>query len=720
MTGINLKNFMSMFKIGTSIDEGTAFLKCYDKNNNSIFDADELKDLENDLLKADKKDKNDGFLSELDLQFFYKNITKKFKDNIPDKDSMVISIQATANSRLNNLISLRKNKDFDNLSKSQQKVLEAYVVNTPSKSNTDFNYSNLIAEISKLKDENIDGESLNDLLKLFSKEELKLFRFNDYIELLKLNPEQRESFDVLISALKTDSVDYRSLDLIKFVKEIKPQDLEFAKKLLGSEFGEEKNLLWVDDIQSILELDEQKRQKVIDAFNIPQMGKFKYYGIINLMAVEQYMPKDFFSNNSDFNLITFNDKLGYQLPTVNGSITYLYDKEKGLYEIQFENASDNTVKVLNAEAGTEHIIKYADLNSKLQVLSESINQYKQIDLTSDGDFRLVDFQRGTKISELDAKGGVQNVVQTNSDGSVKVLQSSIVNEDGSISIVKDFASSQGVRTEYSYDISQNGNQKLCYKITNSDGEVLLDKHQSIEKISDNTYLTTVNGKQYEAIYSNESLIIVDKSTSQIKSFRLTDEFLPEGREVVIKILQRIPANMLMVMDKIPLDSIYFDADNSEYIIKAGGGGFFSNELDKIVIGNYNLKSQTSENDDDLANAIIALFIHEYGHYLDSSENKEDNINVVISSNNELNAVFKEEYEAYIKIGNTKQQEFIDYFISPEAEDRAASERVAEGVTLLNVAAATGLETRALYYQQNFPKTIAMISKLLDSRLENML
>ena len=93
---------------------------------------------------------------------------------------------------------------------------------------------------------------------------------------------------------------------------------------------------------------------------------------------------------------------------------------------------------------------------------------------------------------------------------------------------------------------------------------------------------------------------------------------------------------------------------------------------------------------------------------------------MFSSDNELNAVFKEEYEAYIKIGNTKQQEFIDYFISPKAEDRAASERVAEGVTLLNVADATGLETRALYYQQNFPKTIAMISKLLDSRLENML
>ena len=109
-------------------------------------------------------------------------------------------------------------------------------------------------------------------------------------------------------------------------------------------------------------------------------------------------------------------------------------------------------------------------------------------------------------------------------------------------------------------------------------------------------------------------------------------------------------------------------------------------------------------------------MHEYGHYLDSEIDSENNN--AISGDSELNAIFEEEFNAFIATSDGRQQAYISYFTEYD-KVRAAQERVAEGNMLLNTIPNKQFAIRSQYYQQNFPRTIAKIQELLNKRQKEL-
>ena len=114
--------------------------------------------------------------------------------------------------------------------------------------------------------------------------------------------------------------------------------------------------------------------------------------------------------------------------------------------------------------------------------------------------------------------------------------------------------------------------------------------------------------------------------------------------------------------------------------------------------------------------LLATFIHEYGHYLDS--NATTGSSEEISTNVELQKIFEEEKQAFLNTSTGQQQSYLYYFLDKTDDLRKSQERVGEATMLLNTIPSKHFSTRACYFQENFPRTIAKINELINARIND--
>ena len=79
MNSFKLQDILAKLSLTAKIDKEYHFLKGYDKNHNSIFDADEIEAIKGDLTESDKTDGKKDYISESDLLKFYNNAMQKFE-----------------------------------------------------------------------------------------------------------------------------------------------------------------------------------------------------------------------------------------------------------------------------------------------------------------------------------------------------------------------------------------------------------------------------------------------------------------------------------------------------------------------------------------------------------------------------------------------------------------------------------------------------------------
>ena len=414
----------------------------------------------------------------------------------------------------------------------------------------------------------------------------------------------------------------------------------------------------------------------------PELDKF----------IEKYPNFHFLKNDYLTNSVTL------MAPDILGDREFVFDRNKGIVETAENISEDEELKrkiVRNTEKNIYQEVVFGKLEhySGQVVTEETIKYYD----------REGNLQRTIKMKKGDYPG-VPNISMTDQSGTRIPLQySSVDKRTGIKTISKDFVSPEGVRTEYFYESSPDGLEILNYKITDKDGKVLMNREQTFQKVDENNFVSSLNGKVYNINFEGEKITIKENNSNQTNVIDLAGKIPEDGHDVILNILKHVPGNQLLIMKKLPIEKIEYDTD-----VYANNNALWSGD-DKSIILTPHPQSENFEV------ALFSTFMHEYGHYIDSDPVSGEC--KTISDNQDLQKIYDKELKAFLKNTTSLQQDYVKYFIFNNGFYNPEEERVAEANMLLQTNPCDYLSVRALYYQQYFPRTIAKISELVQE-IEN--
>lgn len=296
-----------------------------------------------------------------------------------------------------------------------------------------------------------------------------------------------------------------------------------------------------------------------------------------------------------------------------------------------------------------------------------------------------------EVYQLSDVNGVPNITQIFADGTQKVISSGTVDEKTGKTIVqKDMVSLDGTRTNYYYEDTPDGDMVSSYKITDKNGKVLLNNNLTFKQIGENTYLSTENDKKYQINISDSNITVTNLNNDEVTTISLNEE-TDGNREKLMQSLKHMPAEELISMQR-----------TTDKVIG----------IDNICESTFAAKTKTIKSGDNLF-----TILHEIGHAKDYEHvdvtNKETLMNSIYS-NPEVNKVFNEEKTAFTKQFPLAQRDHISYFIKNSEYNDGLQEVIAETNALLNTRNTKDIfAIRGQYLQQYFPRTIVLLSQLLD-------
>ena len=284
------------------------------------------------------------------------------------------------------------------------------------------------------------------------------------------------------------------------------------------------------------------------------------------------------------------------------------------------------------------------------------------------------------------------------DGQVYKLQGTYIDQTtGETVVKKEFESPSGTQTTSEYRVNENGDYTFTYYITDKDNNVLLEKTQSFEHLSDTITKTVVDGQVYIAEFTEDTVIITgpNNETYELDLRKIlgeNDEFAKQNFEM----LKNMPANQLPRM----LEEGFTITDGFSPHANFSGGV----EMPFLK----EIKYGTAED-------LINIFLHEFGHVIDGHKEggNETQFNL-ISGDEEFLETFKKELEAFRALASSLTQLDMHHFT-----DEGLTEMVAEANMILNGHWSEILGSRTIAMQQYFPETIAVVSKLIEKQLNKV-
>ena len=324
------------------------------------------------------------------------------------------------------------------------------------------------------------------------------------------------------------------------------------------------------------------------------------------------------------------------------------------------------------------------LSSYTVVLSETLIKYDE---------------QGNVIKTINLKmnpeNGSLNVSETDSEGNQRPIQWECIDPDTGATITeRHLTSPDGTKTDYYAEESDN--LKITdYKITDKDENILINVHQTFEKISDNKFISSINAtgnpedtQIYEMEYTDDNILkILDKKNNKIKEIDLNELFDDdESLKKLLPIIKQLPGHILN-------NTYYTFKYDKKYATENAVAGC------SIKIGNYEHTICEGEN-------LLSVIAHEIGH-MKLSYPKSEYFNNTVAH----------EYEEFIKNTTSEQQEYIQYFIDGygKGKDRGNEEKTAETNAMLHSINQPNDNMRRFYFAQYFPLTIAENMKELLAR-----
>lgn len=267
-------------------------------------------------------------------------------------------------------------------------------------------------------------------------------------------------------------------------------------------------------------------------------------------------------------------------------------------------------------------------------------------------------------------------------------------------IHKDMTSLDGTRTQYKFEQDKKGNRLLEYKITDKDGNVLMNLNKTMEKVGDNKFISSNGDKVYETTFDEDKITIQERGKDKATVLPFKKSFFSKGLKIVgqkdemMSLLKNIPAEQLLVLKD---------------TVKVLNGIKDTNDCSMIPVAKQI----------DTINDTFSL-LHESGHAVDYRKSNIIFNNVkTISNNDDLRKIYTEEKENFNKAFPDAQREHVEYFINQNSHYGGKWGGLQEVIAETNAlrdsyTTEDSLAPRVQYLQQYYPKTIAFINNELEN------
>ena len=268
----------------------------------------------------------------------------------------------------------------------------------------------------------------------------------------------------------------------------------------------------------------------------------------------------------------------------------------------------------------------------------------------------------------------------------KVLSSVTQNPDGSETLRENYTTN-GFETSREFTKSLGGAEEYSYRITDAQGNELLNIERSFAKNQDGTTTTVINGTTYEVSFDDSARTITVNNGSSVTIVNIQDKIQSNdvnGQGQLWDSCKNMPADMILQIDKYINDWTFVEDLRSSV---APMFGTLRSGTDISITAHELTHSRTSE------------FIHERGPEM-----------------RELVGIYHREMTAYSNSTPENMQEFIKYF-SESSSAYGLGEFLSEtgilSVTHGNTNSA--VTTRAYMVAREFPETVAYAAnKLMES------
>lgn len=544
---------------------------------------------------------------------------------------------------------------------------------------------------------------------------------------------ENKNFDKIIDLFNPKSKNYIRNIRLREVAKLNEDDYKKAKELYNNPDYEQ------FDVMPLMNMDESKRQKIVNYFkNNIKDGKMNlqgYYEVCGLNDAEferfekikklkvkndAKLPEkllifmaeanddklnNFIKEHPDYSYLIDDDKKTLAISKKdkegeNSSLFLTYSQNGNYFEFEEVNTEIHRMEKVIKDNGIKksHKIKYTRIPSGYNDRTDVVSSQEIETFDSNGSLLKKEKYEPGQLP------GVPNVTEIDSNGNEKILQKSTKDKNGTTTVQKDFLSPDGTRTYVQSIEDKFGNTRSIYKITDKDGNVLLDRTQTFTILSENRFQSSLNGHSFDITYTDEEIVIKDMQSDKVSKIPLKNLVSQDkNKEGIINILKNMSAQQLLVMKLNNINNIQY-SDRDLFDNENVNNAFWRTDDKNITLG----KNMTLNSQEEFVKGNFAVFCHEYGHYIDSTA--EDKFSKAIYENAEINKTFKKELEAFLQGATTEEEHFIDYFTGSSIGDtRSAAERVAETNMLLYSNPDEQIAARAYYLQRYFPKSIAMIA-----------
>lgn len=406
--------------------------------------------------------------------------------------------------------------------------------------------------------------------------------------------------------------------------------------------------------------------------------------------------------------IAIEDYLKKNIPNTKFDI-YKVDYPEGGIQITCENNNQTISVIFDAEGKTVRRSVLEQQEGLLEEKFETNNNSSKMSSTYDpsvADFKkMVSSTKEVKdnqgnllyiekyVESKDAPGKY-NIIRTDASGREWLIGLAEHSESGNLVIEKSLQGTDGTKTDYVYSESPKGERLSVTKITDKDGNVLLNNSQKFRVIDENHFQSVENGETYDIQFS-EDKIVVKKDNGETVEFKIDDRnsklYINPN---IVPLLKQLPGSILMDIDKASLTEIGVGIDN----VEDDNAHFDSNN--NVV----SISESVSAKDKGF------ILLHELGHMKDLDGNKR------IVENEELIEIFNEELQNFKENQSSIEEMAVSYLINDGGFlGGGLPEMVAETNAFLYANNTwNSNEQRGQYLQQYFPKSFAKIAELLKT------
>ena len=254
-----------------------------------------------------------------------------------------------------------------------------------------------------------------------------------------------------------------------------------------------------------------EEQRFKNSFDKKGLRMSRYYGedCVNRILQDTYNIKKKLNLNLDFKdnwSYDSNDK--YFVINVFGD----KDKNRDSYYLTYDKS---TGELLNIEINNNTMVLVKDnkiitLTPTNAVKKRGNNTFHETCLescttTTDLDGNFISATESVKS----AIPGENNIFEYTSESERYQTVLSEIDNTGGKHIEKHLVSLDGTKTDYAYADDSAGNRYMYYKITDKDGNTLMEINDKFKVVDDNHFISTRNGLSYDIQFTDDKVIVVE-------------------------------------------------------------------------------------------------------------------------------------------------------------------------------------------------------------------